>query len=155
MWAHGDEVYLDLNCRLSRRVVRVALGRRSHAADHARSVIAGRNLTSYLRQRFAIAPEMCVTHGLTSVNPRQHLIGYHRDWARGFPFEAFGLPDLYALAPPSITLFGFSYDDEYLRTVGPWEGLAAANEALEREAKARSMSVTALRAERRRRINSG
>jgi hypothetical protein len=83
------------------------------------------------------------------VNPRQHLIGYHRDWARGFPFEAFGLPDLYALAPPSITLFGFSYDDEYLRAVGPWEGLAAANEALEREAKERSMSVTALRAERR------
>ena len=36
-----------------------------------------------------------MTHGLTSVNPKKHLIGHHLDWARGFPFEAFGLPDQY------------------------------------------------------------
>jgi hypothetical protein len=112
-------------------------------------LIAGRNLTNYLRQRFAIAPEMCVTHGLTSVSPRQHLIGYHRDWARGFPFEAFGLPDLYAQPPPSVTLFGFGYDDEYLRVVGRWSGLDAADRVLASEAKARSMSVSKLREQRR------
>ena len=42
---------------------------------------------------------MCVAHGLTSVNPKKHLIGHHMDWARGFPFEAFGLPDQYQTEP--------------------------------------------------------
>jgi len=149
VWAHGDEVYLDLNSAfLGVSFESRWEGGRTLPITRAQ-LIAGRNLTNYLRQRFAIAPEMCVTHGLTSVSPRQHLIGYHRDWARGFPFEAFGLPDLYAQPPPSVTLFGFGYDDEYLRAVGPWTGLTAANEALAREAKARSISVTALRAERR------
>jgi hypothetical protein len=149
VWAHGDEVYLDLNSAfLGVSFESRWEGGRTLPITRAQ-LIAGRNLTNYLRQRFAIAPEMCVTHGLTSVAPRQHLIGYHRDWARGFPFEAFGLPDLYAQPPPSMTLFGFSYDDEYLRAVGVWTGLTAADEALEREAKERSMPVTALRAERR------
>lgn len=149
IWAHGDEVYLDLNSAfLGVSFESRWEGGRTLPITRAQ-LIAGRNLTNYLRQRFAIAPEMCVTHGLTSVSPRQHLIGYHRDWARGFPFAAFGLPDLYALPPPSVTLFGFSYDDEYLRAVGLWEGLTAANETLAREAQARSMSVSALRAERR------
>jgi hypothetical protein len=149
VWAHGDEVYLDLNSAfLGVSFESRWEGGRTLPITRAQ-LIAGRNLTNYLRQRFAIGPEMCVTHGLTSVSPRQHLIGYHRDWARGFPFEAFGLPDLYAQPPPSVTLFGFGYDDEYMRAVGPWQGLTAANEALAREARARSISIAALRAERR------
>lgn len=149
VWAHGDEVYLDLNSAfLGVSFESRWEGGRTLPITRAQ-LIAGRNLTNYLRQRFAIAPEMCVTHGLTSVSPRQHLIGYHRDWARGFPFEAFGLPDLYSRPPPSMTLFGFDYDEEYLRTVGQWPGLAAANEAFAQEAKARSISINALRAERR------
>ena len=149
VWAHGDEVYLDLNSAfLGVSFESRWEGGRTLPITRAQ-LIAGRNLTNYLRQRFAIAPEMCVTHGLTSVSPRQHLIGYHRDWARGFPFEAFGLPDLYAQPPPSITLFGFGYDDEYLRAVGQWHGLTVANQAFAAEAKTRSMSISALRAERR------
>jgi hypothetical protein len=149
VWAHGDEVYLDLNSAF----VGVSFesrweGGRTLPITRAQ-LIAGRNLTNYLRQRFAIPPEMCVTHGLTSVSPKQHLIGYHRDWARGFPFEAFGLPDLYSQPPPSVTLFGFGYDDEYMRTVGPWSGLTAAEQTLAREATDRSISVSELRAERR------
>jgi hypothetical protein len=149
VWAHGDEVYLDLNSAF----IGVSFesrweGGRTLPITRAQ-LIAGRNLTNYLRQRFAIAPEMCVTHGLTSVSPRKHLIGYHRDWARGFPFEAFGLPDLYAQPPPSVALFGFGYDDEYLRAVGLWPGLATADQLLAEEAKARSITVAQLRAERR------
>ena len=113
-------------------------------------LVAGRNLVNYLRQRFAIAPEMCVTHGLTSVSPKNYLIGYHRDWARGFPFAAFGLPDLYAQPPPSVALFGFTYDREFVRAVGErWPGLEVAEQALRSDAAARSVSVSVVRIERR------
>jgi hypothetical protein len=149
VWARDDEVYLDLN----NAFLGVSFesrwdGGRTLPITRAQ-LIAGRNLTNYLRQRFAIPPEMCVTHGLTSVNPARGLIAYHRDWARGFPFEAFGLPDLYAVPTPSVALFGFAYDDDLLRAVGErWPGLIAAEQRLLDEAGARSMSVDAFRRER-------
>jgi hypothetical protein len=149
VWARNDEVYLDLNSAF----LGVAFesrweGGRTLPITRAQ-LIAGRNLTNYLRQRFAIAPEMCVTHGLASVSPKRGLIGYHRDWARGFPFTSFGLPDLYAQPPPSVTLFGFRYDAEFLRSVGErWPGLIAADLQLAEEAKQRSMTVDAVRSER-------
>jgi hypothetical protein len=149
VWAHGDEVYLDLNSAfLGVSFESRWEGGKTLPITRAQ-LVAGRNLTNYLRQRYAIPPEMCVTHGLTSVSPKQHLIGYHRDWARGFPFAAFGLPDLYSQPPPSMTLFGFTYDENYLRTVGRWPGLVAAEQSLASEAQAKSISVSALRAERR------
>ncbi|HEY7642831.1 MAG TPA: peptidoglycan recognition family protein [Steroidobacteraceae bacterium] len=149
VWARNDEVYLDLNSAF----LGVSFesrwdGGRSLPITRAQ-LIAGRNLTHYLRQRFAIAPEMCVTHGLTSISPRQGLIGYHRDWARGFPFAAFGLPDLYALPPPSVALFGFGHDEEFLRAIGePWPGLVAAERALADEAQQRALPLDAVRRER-------
>lgn len=150
IWARGDDVYLDLNAAF----LGVAFESRwegGHTLPITRAqLVAGRNLTNYLRQRFAIAPEMCVTHGLTSVSPKNYLIGYHRDWARGFPFEAFGLPDLYAQPPPSVALFGFNYDREFVRAVGEgWPGLVAAERALRSDADARSISVDNVRRERR------
>jgi hypothetical protein len=149
VWARNDDVYLDLNSAF----LGVSFesrwdGGRSLPITRAQ-LIAGRNLTHYLRQRFAIAPEMCVTHGLTSVSPRQGLIGYHRDWARGFPFEAFGLPDLYAVPPPSVTLFGFGHDGEFLRAVGErWPGLITAEQMLAEEARQRGLPIEVVRRER-------
>jgi N-acetylmuramoyl-L-alanine amidase len=149
VWARNDEVYLDLN----NAFIGVSFESRwenGRTLPITRAqLIAGRNLTHLLRQRFAIAPEMCVTHGLTSVNAKQMLIGYHRDWARGFPFDAFGLPDLYAQPTPSVALFGFGYDDHFLRSIGErWPGLVAAEQLLANDARERSMSVDALRRER-------
>jgi hypothetical protein len=149
VWARNDDVYLDLNSAF----LGVSFesrwdGGRSLPITRAQ-LIAGRNLTYYLRQRFAIAPEMCVTHGLTSISPRQGLIGYHRDWARGFPFEAFGLPDLYAVPPPSVTLFGFGHDDEFLRAVGErWPGLITAERQIGEEARQRALPIEVVRRER-------
>src|SRR5688572_7884929 len=92
---------------------------------------------------------MCVTHGLTSVNAKRGLIGYHLDWARGFPFKAFGLPDLYAQPLPSVALFGFNYDSEFLRVVGErWPGLIAAETQLANEARERAVSLDQIRRER-------
>ena len=88
---------------------------------------AGRDLADHLRQKYAIAPGMCVTHGLTSVNPKKYLIGHHVDWARGFPFEAFGLPDQYQRPAPSVALFGFWYDEDLVTVMGePWPGVERA-----------------------------
>jgi hypothetical protein len=149
VWARNDEVYLDLNNAFLGVSFESRWENGRTLPITRAQLIAGRNLTHYLRQRFAIAPEMCVTHGLTSVNAKQRLIGYHRDWARGFPFDAFGLPDLYAQPTPSVTLFGFDYDEHFLRSIGErWPGLVAAEQLLANEARERSMSVEALRQER-------
>jgi hypothetical protein len=110
---------------------------------------SGRSLTEYLRQRYGIAAEMCVTHGLTSVNPRTHRIGHHMDWARGFPFEAFGLPDQYSRVAPSVAFFGFGYDEEFLKVLTePWPGVRAAEQALAEEAAARGTTLDEVRRER-------
>ena len=110
---------------------------------------AGRSLTDCLRQRFGIPPEMCVGHGLTSVNPKKHLIGHHVDWARGFPFESFGLPDQYRLPPPSVAFFGFGYDDAFLNVMEePWPGVRSAEQGLLREAQQRGVSIDDVRHER-------
>jgi hypothetical protein len=149
IWARNQDVYLDLNdAFLGVSFETRWEGGRSLPITRAQ-LIAGRNLTHYLRQRFAIAPEMCVTHGLTSVNAKRNLIGYHLDWARGFPFEAFGLPNQYAQPTPSVALFGFRYDDDFLNTLGePWPGLLAADQLLEDEARERATSVDEVRRER-------
>jgi len=109
---------------------------------------AGRNLTDYLRHRYGINPEMCVTHGLTSVNPKKHLIGHHVDWARGFPFEAFGLPNQYIRAAPSVAVFGFGYDDEFIKVMSePWAGVREAERLLAAEAARHKKTVDDLRRE--------
>ena len=149
VWARNDEVYLDLNNAFLGVSFESRWENGRTLPITRAQLIAGRNLTHYLRQRFAIAPEMCVTHGLTSVNAKQRLIGYHRDWARGFPFDAFGLPDLYAQPTPSVALFGFGYDEHFLRSIGErWPGLDRGRTVARDEARERSMSVEALRQER-------
>jgi hypothetical protein len=89
---------------------------------------------------------MCVTHGLTSVNPKKHLIGHHVDWARGFPFEAFGLPNQYTRPAPSVAIFGFGYDDEFLKIMSePWAGVREAERLLAAEAARQGKTVDDLR----------
>jgi hypothetical protein len=53
------------------------------------------------------------------VNPSNFRIGYHTDWASSFPFERLGLPDNYRLPLPSIALFGFQYDANFVERAGP------------------------------------
>jgi hypothetical protein len=151
IWAVGDRVYLNLNhAFLGISFETRWEGGRALPITQAQFA-AGRNLTDYLRHRYGIPPEMCVTHGLTSVNPTKHLIGHHLDWARGFPFEDFGLPDHYREKAPSVALFGFGYDEHFLETLDgePWEGVRTAERALEQEARAQGRSVEDVRRERR------
>lgn len=149
IWAQSNNIYLNLNGAF----IGVAFetqweGGRTLPITRAQ-LEAGHRLTDQLRQRFAIPADMCVTHGLTSVNPKWHLIGHHRDWARGFPFEAMGLPNLYAQSLPAVALFGFGYDHEFLEAVGaPWAGLATAEQEFAAAAQTEGHSVAELRHER-------
>jgi len=123
-----------------------------HALPITQAQLAGgRALTAWLRDRWKIAPDMCTTHGIASVNPRKRLIGRHLDWARGFPFEAFGLPDVYAEPAPSVAVFGFDYDDDFIAMMGaPWDGVAAAEQLLAAQANRRGITVEELRREKHR-----
>ena len=93
-------------------------------------LVAGRLLTQVLRSRHHIEDANCVTHGLVSINPTKMLICFHHDWARGFPFEAFGLSDKYLVAPASVAEFGFTSDEEIVAKLGGamWPGVAAGEE---------------------------
>ena len=111
---------------------------------------AGRDLADHLRQKWGIVPGMCVTHGLTSVNPKKYAIGHHVDWARGFPFDAFGLPDQYERPLPSVERFGFGYDEDLLKVMGElWPGVGKGEQQLAREAARTGRTVEAVQQERR------
>ena len=149
VWSNGGHVYMNLN----HAFLGVSFETRwegGKALPITQAQFAtGRNLSDFLRQRYEIRPEMCVTHGLTSVNPKKHQIGFHMDWARGFPFEAYGLPDQYQKAAPSVTLFGFGYNEDFLKVLDePWPGVREAFRRLEGEALASGRSVDEVRLER-------
>lgn len=149
VWADGPRIYLNLNhAFLGVSFETRWEGGRALPITQAQ-FSAGRSLADHLRQKWDIPAAMCVTHGLTSVNPKKHLIGHHVDWARGFPFEAYGLPDQYLRPPPSVALFGFGYDGDLIKVMGePWPGVRDAERALGIEAVRLGKSLEALRAEK-------
>ena len=154
IWRTGERVWLNLNgptigiCFETRWE-----GGRALPITRAQ-LEAGRRLTDYLRDKWSMAPDMCVTHGLISVNARRHLIGHHVDWARGFPFDAFGLPDLYDRPAPAVALFGFDYDEQFLEVMGePWPGVLDAERELADEAERTGRTVEDVRKERSQRYD--
>ena len=149
VWAAGSRVYLNLNGP----TIGVSFETRwegGRALPITRAQFeAGRRLTDYLRDKWSIEADMCVTHGLTSVNSKKHLIGHHVDWARGFPFEAFGLPDHYLRPSPAVALFGFGYDAQFLAVMGePWPGVGEAERQVAADAEAAGRAVDDVRRER-------
>ncbi len=104
-------------------------------------------LTELLRGRYRIPATNCVTHLQVSVNPNNMLVGYHTDWASGFPFEEVGLPDNYALALPSMVTFGFVCGPAVREMAGQRQrwGIEQAEAAFERRAKAMGMRPLAYR----------
>jgi hypothetical protein len=149
VWTRGDDVYLSLNSAFLGISFETRWEGGQALPITQAQFLAGRNLSDYLRGRWDIAADMCVAHGLTSVNPKKHLIGHHVDWARGFPFEAFGLPDQYSRPAPAVALFGFGYDEDFLKVMGePWAGVREAERALADEAAKAGRSVEDLRRER-------
>jgi hypothetical protein len=151
VWNRGSTVYLNLN----HAFLGVAFETRWEGGRAlpitAAQLAAGRSLTDYLRKRWDIPGDMCVGHGIVSVNPKKRLIGHHLDWARGFPFEAFGLPDQYQRPLPSVAVFGFGYDEGFLAVMGePWPGVREAERILAGEAASRGRTPDEVREDRQR-----
>lgn len=134
VWADESHAYLNLN----NSFVAVAFEARASGINSAQ-IHAGRMLTEMLRGKYKIAAENCVTHAQVSVNPSNMRIGYHTDWASGFPFQSLGLPDNYDAPPASVAEFGFGYDDAFRKAMGNkvWKGLSHAELQLERDAAVR------------------
>jgi hypothetical protein len=145
IWSDRNGAYVNLNSSF----LSVAFEAQTEAVNplNPAQVHAARILTEMLRSRFKLDPANFVTHAQVSVNPGNMRIGYHTDWATGFPFRELGLPDNYAQDVPSVALFGFEYDDTFMNALGgqPWAGLAGADLAIGRAAQAARLSPTQYR----------
>jgi hypothetical protein len=155
VWTQGDRIFLSLNnAFLGVSFETRWEGGRALPITQAQ-LEAGRSLTDYLRTNWQIAPDMCVPHGLISLNAKKHLIGHHLDWARGFPFQAFGLPNQYERIAPTVAIFGLGYDEQLTSVMGePWPGVLEAERKLAQEARERGKTVAEVRKERQGRFDN-
>jgi hypothetical protein len=152
VWSDAGSVYVNLSASFIGICFEGQSKRgRAVGADgiNEAQIYAARVLTAVLRSKYAIEDANCVTHGLVSVNPSNHLVGYHTDWVAAFPFAALGLIDKYESELTSISRFGFSYDGAYLAAAGGkrWAGLDKSEAALREAAEARGITVEEARRE--------
>jgi hypothetical protein len=115
VWADDNWLYLNLNESFLGVSFEAQTpgGQGAEVVSPAQIRSAGM-LTEMLRSVYQIPTGNCVTHAQVSVNPSNMQMGYHTDWATGFPFAALGLPDNYVRALPSLWIFGFEYDPRLL-----------------------------------------
>ncbi len=119
VWADDQWFYVNLN----ESFLGVSFEAQTHPGPTGEVVSpaqirAAAMLTEMLRSRYRISAGNCVTHAQVSVNPSNMLVGYHTDWAAGFPFEALGLPDNYREPLPALWAFGFACEPAWLAAAG-------------------------------------
>jgi hypothetical protein len=142
VWADEGRFYVNLNDSF----LGVSFEAQTHQGKSTASpaqIRAAAMLTEMLRSRYRIQAMDCVTHAQVSVNPSNMLVGYHTDWASGFPFEAMGLPDNYARALPSVWAFGFDYEAERMAGNAMAAGIRRAEEDATQGAAAAGMRPAA------------
>jgi hypothetical protein len=151
IWADERWIYLDLNAAFLGVSFEASMQGEEAPATPAQ-LRAGRALTEALRATHNLPAGNCVTHAQVSVNPSNMRIGWHTDWASRFPFAELGLPNNYKIPNPSLTCFGFQYDDPYLNSSSPEMrmSLTAAEERMRSAAAARGLTLS----EYRRRLRS-
>jgi hypothetical protein len=148
VWA--DDKYYFVNVNHS--FLGVSFEGQSRGADGKPSVtepqvMSARLLTDVLRSRYRISAANCVPHAQVSVNPLNMGVGYHTDWASGFPFARLGLPVNYLTPLPAITLFGFRFEDYYSNLAADelQDGISAGETNLRQDAMQRGLSTAAYR----------
>ncbi|MBI9091932.1 MAG: N-acetylmuramoyl-L-alanine amidase [Desulfobacterium sp.] len=162
VWADRDWLYLNLNhaflgiCfegkdsernvsgkggKKNRDTQNVSLPRASTLNDA--QLKSGRELTDWLRVKYRIPQQNCVTHGIVSINAHNRLIGYHLDLSTGFSFQRFRLNNKNMESLPSITEFGFSYDTYFLKLFDGklWPGIHLSEAILRKNAKAANLPL--------------
>jgi N-acetyl-anhydromuramyl-L-alanine amidase AmpD len=139
LWADDKSTYVLLN----ESFIGVCFESKFEGASSLSDILtqaqirSGRLLTDVLRTKYGIDDANCTTHGLVAVDPGKMLIARHHDWVRFFPFEAMGLSDKYKVQPPTMTDYGFTYDDDVMAKLGNnlWEGAIAAGEQFKSRAE--------------------
>lgn len=142
VWSDGRSVYVNLSASF----IGVCFEGRGAAMGaegiNEAQIYAARVLTAVLRSKYGIDDRNCVTHGLVSVNPSNHLMGYHTDWVAEFPFDALGLSNKYETELAAISRLGFGYDQAYVSAAGgKWPGLEKADARLKEAAAKDGSSV--------------
>ena len=155
IWGDEKRYYLNLNESFIGIAFESQWSSAGVDAITTAQIQAALSLTDLLRARYGIEDVNCVPHGLVSVSAGKKLIGYHGDWAHNFPFGALGLRDNYQVPPPSITAFGFGYDEDLVSRLGGslWPGVAAAERELEKRAESERVELEVLRARLQRRYH--
>ncbi len=152
-WGDDKRLYVNLNHGFLGVAfeTRTEQGNTAPASVTSAQVHAARVLTGMLRAKYGIDGLNCVTHAQVSLNTAYFLIGLHTDWAANFPYAEIGLPDNYGRIYASITDFGFSYDDSFVRATGTrmLTGLSLSEDRLRRDAASKGMSLEAHRAKLR------
>jgi hypothetical protein len=161
VWADENWAYLNLNNSFLGIAFEAQTGKGEGASGiNSAQIHAGRVLTEMLRAKYKIPRENCITHAQVSVNPSNMRIGYHTDWASGFPFAGIGLGNNYDLPLASLSDFGFEYDSLFRQALGPnpWRGIAVAESRLTQDATGNGRSTAAYRSslqDRYRKLYSG
>ena len=146
VWANDGRVYMNLNHAFFGVSFESRFAPSGPLPLTEAQLQSGRLLTERLIRRYNLDPKLCVGHGMVSVNPKTRKIAHHVDWAKNFPFKAFGLPDSYEVEPASVRLFGFGYDQDLAEAIGePWPGVFKAEADLEKDALKLGQSTDALR----------
>jgi len=148
IWSDGKHYFVNMN----HSFLGVSFDGQTRGPDGKSSVtepqiMSARLLTDVLRSRYRIPGANCVTHAQVSVNPGNMGVGYHTDWASGFPFARLGLPANYWTPLPAITLFGFGFEEYYSNLAAEelQDGISAGETILRQEAIRRGLSTAAYR----------
>jgi hypothetical protein len=148
VWADDEWLYINLN----QSFLGVAIEAESRPGPEEPELNPGQlraagMLIEMLRSVYKIPADHCVTHAQVSVNPTNMLVGYHTDWASGFPFAQLGLPDNYARPLPAIWASGFEPSPEFSEWAGAplGSGLQAGEAELAAAAEASGRSLRSYR----------
>lgn len=148
VWADVQWLYINLN----QSFLGIAIEAQNRPGQEEPEMSAAQlrstgMLTEMLRGLYKIPADHCVTHAQVSVNPSNMQVGYHTDWACGFPFALLGLPDNYAQPLPAIWAYGFEYSSEFSAWAGQrlGAGLQAGDTQLAESAAGSGLTLHAYR----------
>lgn len=148
VWSDGIYYFVNMN----HSFLGVSFDGQTRGPDGRPSVtepqtMSARLLTEVLRARYRIPAANCVPHAQVSVNPDNMGVGYHTDWAAGFPFARLGLPVNYLTPLPAITLFGFRFEEYYSKLAAEelQDGISAGETILRQDAARRGLSTAGYR----------
>jgi hypothetical protein len=136
IWADNKNIYVGLNHSFIGICFESTVKSGADEILTEAQIKSGRELTDVLRSKYNIDDANCTTHGLVGISKETGFIGRKQDWIRNFPFDLMGLTDKYKVSLPSVSEYGFTYDDEVLQKLDGklWEGAIIA----EREFKKRA-----------------